>query len=159
MHSSSTKSPRRKRKNLFVCNGIRTAATHKPGWSEPSVNFLPAADVPAIQGNSRSLALPPIRKCICGIHRIRGKMEFSVWTVCGGFFYCIYTCCVDKPQVWNIQTCNNIFLNMRLYNVQRLNEWTLDRLDCTRYIAVKKAAFHDTIDIRMKIIDRRGERT
>jgi hypothetical protein len=73
--------PERKENFLFVCNGIRTAATYKPGRSELSVNLLPAAGVPAIQGNSRSLTLPPIRKCICGIHRIRGKMVFSVWTV------------------------------------------------------------------------------
>ena len=79
-HSSSTISGK-KRKNFIFCNGIRTAATSKPGRSELRVNFLPAAEVPAIQVNSRSLALPPIRKCICGIHRIRGKMGFSVWTV------------------------------------------------------------------------------
>jgi hypothetical protein len=30
-HSSSTKSPRKKKKIKIVCNGIRTAATYKPG--------------------------------------------------------------------------------------------------------------------------------
>jgi hypothetical protein len=71
------------RTEKFICLQRDSNRRHlyKPGRSELSVNFLPAAEVPAIQGTSRSLALPPIRKCICGIHRIQGKMGFSVWTV------------------------------------------------------------------------------